>query len=966
MPIPRGALTKIKRELLDSFELAKGSPRGKAVEEAVDAGYDFPVVHAATDIEGGGLSRNPHSLGVHVDPTPSMAQAVSRMEQLYDHPYSVRPGILTMLMRASRPILARDYDVNSDDYIRMMRGNKEVDSFIYPNLVEGFDLANGASRTAIMELNTFLKYASDEEKKAYSKYFLDKMRAARLEDLTNLRTEVEGEFPSGGWGPLSNGEFDPSLYNPSIIAVPEDSLLNVYGDKIMTGNFSGPGYRHGGEVDALQAKYLEPIFKAAGVEGGCGCEHDCGHGGYQFEPTDPNAAFNNYAKGGSVRKARQWLDGVVENALGKFKSTFGGKSLEELIRENEEGLATGNYKLSPEELNRQRSLAHLNKWIDSNLTNYVKRDYGSEWDPMREFDPEEGWEQEMARRLSTTSNPARYYQEMKDYTFAPDFRANPWIEKLDPEELIFSDFNSAPFNHLIDELKNSVRPDSDLPRELRLRPESLSRLSFPDASRLVGKIDAWRQAQKIEANQALANNSATHLIKEYPEGFRWVELKRPEEIDFDALEKYKKENAPQPGAWRPAVDPTDEQIWEDMTIADLENALAYEGDVMGHCVGGYCDDVVDGASRIFSLRDAKGEPHVTIEVKPPSMEFPVSGEDFARLDLEQKAKAREAVMQWRRRNPEIEELTDEHTATALKEAGWTPKPPSIIQVKGKGNKKPADKYIPMVQDFLIEKGWPIERDFENTGFMREIDLLRAKFGSPLHNSIRGTEDTDSLFKALGRKYGTEEELLNKARELWPDRFQQEDFAEGGVVKSKGKLRSAFDRLVQLRNAAQSGFDTQWMPDEEGALGIALATESMPELLELFKEGAAPDWSVEAGERYDKHLDEMLRRHGLPPSEDLTGLDRFGVAFGEMAGQIPVPGAMLRKLEGLRKLPGFAKLLESSPAKATGAVMEYFSPSVGTNPTNYMIGTGVGGTFRQLDVPEESPPIHNYARGGAVF
>jgi hypothetical protein len=36
---------------------------------------------------------------------------------------------------------------------------------------------------------------------------------------------------------------------------------------------------------------------------------------------------------------------------------------------------------------------------------------------------------------------------------------------------------------------------------------------------------------------------------------------------------------------------------------------------MGHCVGGYCDTVASGNSTIFSLRDPKGMPHVTLEVQ---------------------------------------------------------------------------------------------------------------------------------------------------------------------------------------------------------------------------------------------------------------------------------------------------------------------------------------------------------------
>ena len=54
------------------------------------------------------------------------------------------------------------------------------------------------------------------------------------------------------------------------------------------------------------------------------------------------------------------------------------------------------------------------------------------------------------------------------------------------------------------------------------------------------------------------------------------------------------------------------------TIVDVgtENDLGIEGRKMGHCVGGYCDDVADGKVTIYSLRDAKNEPHATIEVYP--------------------------------------------------------------------------------------------------------------------------------------------------------------------------------------------------------------------------------------------------------------------------------------------------------------------------------------------------------------
>lgn len=50
--------------------------------------------------------------------------------------------------------------------------------------------------------------------------------------------------------------------------------------------------------------------------------------------------------------------------------------------------------------------------------------------------------------------------------------------------------------------------------------------------------------------------------------------------------------------------------------------LKVEGQKMGHCVGGYCDNVQSGKSYIYSLRDPKNEPHITMEMgQSASQEF---------------------------------------------------------------------------------------------------------------------------------------------------------------------------------------------------------------------------------------------------------------------------------------------------------------------------------------------------------
>ncbi len=45
-----------------------------------------------------------------------------------------------------------------------------------------------------------------------------------------------------------------------------------------------------------------------------------------------------------------------------------------------------------------------------------------------------------------------------------------------------------------------------------------------------------------------------------------------------------------------------------------KKSLVREGDLMGHCVGGYYNRVAAGTTQIYSLRDGKNLPHVTIEI----------------------------------------------------------------------------------------------------------------------------------------------------------------------------------------------------------------------------------------------------------------------------------------------------------------------------------------------------------------
>ena len=279
---------------------------------------------------------------------------------------------------------------------------------------------------------------------------------------------------------------------------------------------------------------------------------------------------------------------------------------------------------------------------------------------------------------------------------------NPWISKLKPEDKVykldqFATRGNLEFGHMIDEVRNAMAPDSILPKNLRISAKDLEKMTVDDISALVGKINGWRRIQKTKANLEIANNPATHTFKEYPpesnpKGLSWKQIKKPEGLPEDEAEQA------------------------------VRKATEYEGSIMRHCVGGagHCEPLLRGDVELYTLRDAKGEPHATIEVEPAEKPYPASGEEFAMLDSATKAQYGQYVREWRQRNPEINNLTDEHVYQALKEAGVPPTPPRILEIKGKLNQKPKEEYIPFIQDFVQSGDWKSVGDLHHTD-LKKID-----------------------------------------------------------------------------------------------------------------------------------------------------------------------------------------------------------------------------------------------------
>ena len=494
---------------------------------------------------------------------------------------------------------------------------------------------------------------------------------------------------------------------------------------------------------------------------------------------------SNLTPGG---RSKPVMTQVVKPKGGDFPKRLEAVESMKLFEPDTEGMQLG--------ANASTKEAAVNNWLGTKLDRYIRNEMATPEDPIRKlaeqgilhvnpdminYDPSRYGVPllgQPAPTLMAESGPARVWEGATDYMMGRGMRLgklaktdpsapglkrfmdeNPWVYKVaqaDPDRKLYLPSEDIGrdlgFDHLRDELLNSIDAESGLPQQLRLTNEQLGRMSVPDAVRHVSKINKWREKKKAEANFALANNAATAPFKDYPDQkYGWFQLRADTPEGRGALQE----------------------------------ALRYEGDMMGHCVGGYCDDVLLGRSKIYSLRDKKtGAPHVTIEVVPPVDPYGLDFQDPAyrrnvELTPQTRAEYREYIRQWRVRNPNVTgELDSEQMTQALKEAGVPPKyTPVIEQIKGKGNRKPKDEYLPFVQDFVRSGRWDSVEDLDNTGL---VDLMRHSTQFPLTSTGRASKQELGItqrqsirqtaimqLQEEGLRYVTPQELQSRIDALTP-------------------------------------------------------------------------------------------------------------------------------------------------------------------------------------------------------
>jgi hypothetical protein len=428
-----------------------------------------------------------------------------------------------------------------------------------------------------------------------------------------------------------------------------------------------------------------------------------------------------------------WLTGSVEGALKGLKRNVSSENLANYTPEQVAQL-TASGRLAKNDA--------LNNWVDRNLTNYVKKQMGTKDDPVRKLadqgilhiEPRGGNLRASAMRksLGLDENPTaatplgQAWENRSDSAIlgAPYRMHLPMVTSTDeanealralggdyavanPNALAFawdkgSDARNLGFDHIVDVLREDVASG-------RIRPEQLNKVSMEQAVRRVHEYDQEMARKMAETQAKVTEGMPVH--KEYPEGYKWIELTAPK--PSDVLPEGWTMLEPKSGYMRAQSPDGAKVLGEDMPnlIKNLyqrhpdtpgnprevlEQALKYEGNTMGHCVGNYCPDVLEGRSRIYSLRDTKGEPHVTVETSP------IDNYDLKAAQMKRAGASKEEIV-----------------------AMFENPPQRIVQIKGKQNRAPKEEYLPFVQDFVKGGNWSDVGDLGNTGLM-SIDRVPEK------------------------------------------------------------------------------------------------------------------------------------------------------------------------------------------------------------------------------------------------
>lgn len=490
-----------------------------------------------------------------------------------------------------------------------------------------------------------------------------------------------------------------------------------------------------------------------------------------------------------------WLGGTgsVERAL---KGFLRNTDDEQALRA---ALATSGSPIGDDAFEKARA---MDQWIKGPLTKYIKRDMASPNDPIRKladqgilhFNPEWASDANIARESALgKGQPAarmgqtRMGQNWEDLTdnsvmvTSPDDiklpstrRDNPWLDKLSPNEPVYHMDANKPddlgLEHLTDEVYNSLVNGE-------LSPQQLNSGSFSvDAAvrHVHNKNEQARKAAEAMQAEELKQNLLNSSTKEYPNGYRWVEL--GDTKDPKALEACKKIG--KSGGWCTQDD------W---------------------AAGEYGSN----GGKLHVLIDPEGRPHAQVQVGKPELDDDLVNNLFEEMGPSAMAKWEEQVdganlnqsevLQWLAQNHDDPKARS--VAQRLSKEYDDPTP-QITQIKPMANswdsqmlkdrlaKDPEyrNTITPMLQDFVKSGQWSDVGDLENTGLLRhpkgyatqeEMNALAKRHF--VANMGNGPDDVESPAAYADRLRRYNQDVLSDTDKAFLADFDAGNFAEGGLV-----------------------------------------------------------------------------------------------------------------------------------------------------------------------------------------
>lgn len=340
----------------------------------------------------------------------------------------------------------------------------------------------------------------------------------------------------------------------------------------------------------------------------------------------------------------------------------------------------------------------------------------------------------------------------------------------------------AIFSHTLDALEARARLPKTHPNYLE--PKDWTKLNFRQLMEIEDAYNAERARKAAEAKRPMAiPTGKVDIAHRYPSGYQWVNLRaKPDSFTPEELAQYAfkpdafgrvsiigpdgKEAFKVQGSVDFAKESLPSLLADDLTRRLVKN----EGDNMGHCVGNYCEQVINGTTRIYSLRDPSGISHATAEVEVPRFGPPLIRQ------------MKPAGNMW-------------GSTVAKEKAG-----------ADRGGYR--DRISSMMRDFVKTQGpWSTVLDTDVMGLLRgPTEFSRQLMGKtgidPRYHSI----DHTKVWEALGSEFASDAEWIDAARKLYPDSFK----AEGGIVNPQ---RYNADPRAQMAHQA--------MQDSERTRDMAL-------------------------------------------------------------------------------------------------------------------------------------------------